>query len=496
MLFASSTALAAANATGQPTSSQSPELQALIAAGGGGFSPAILNLVGGAPDSGDGNDGLPHINTRLGGPESEAGVGEVTVTSACQPPAQSDEEWGFWLVESDFYGEYYERTDFFQGDEGFDEIQVSGFQVGFEGGFVSCGSAELGFRVRIYSDLAGEPGTLLMDEQVNSTGVPGPMTYAGTEATRLYTWSLPLSAPQNIQRGWLSIQAIGGDCYFGQLTSVEGTDSHSLFKNGASSTWASQGFDLNYCLISHAPTAPACQVASQPNENWGFWLTDGVFGPRAERFQVDGVIGSVDLTGTSVAWNGVAWQSCNDFTEEFHVTFHADDNGSIGEQVSEFTLTTTGTPTGTPYFWSFPFISRTYQLQLPVPLQLYTGWLEIEAVAAPGCWFAWLNSQNGDGSSLVWNNNTQTWRGFNQDFAFCLNTIACPPVNDVRMSHLNGTLTLSWDAIPGATDYRILTAKTPYEPFTALDITTGGSTTWSVSMDSGMEFYKIVAVCP
>ena len=496
LLGATGLASASTGTTPVPTAERSPVLDAIIANNGGGFFPDVLAFTGSGPVATDGDSGLPHINTRIGGPDGAAGVGEPTISSACQPPAQISEEWGFWLVEEDFYGQSYERTDFFLSPDGFDEIQISGFKVGFEGGFITCSEQATNFHVRVYSDLNGLPGTVLLDTHISAVGQPGEVTYGGTEVTRLYTWSLPMESFQNVQRGWLSIQATGGGgCFFGQLTSAEGMDGQSLFKNGAEANWESQNFDLNYCLLSHTVAAPSCQNASLPSENWGFWLTTGAFGPRAERFQVDGLLESVTLTGSSVTWNGVSWMSCNNQTENFHVTLHTDVDGAIGTPVAEFTVTTEGVSNGQVYYWTAPFFSRDYVLELPTPLNLRTGWLEVEAIAAPNCWFAWLNSQNGDGSSLVWNSNTQAWRNFSQDFAFCTATVACAPVDQVNMSAANGSLNLSWVAIPGATDYRVLSAKTPYEVFTPLAESTGGANSYTVTLDGTMEFYKIVAIC-
>lgn len=393
LLLLGTATLAGATAAGGgvPTADRSPALDAIIAANGGGFFPEILVYTGSGPVATDGEDGLPHINTRIGGPADALGVGEPTLTSSCQPPAQLDEEWGFWLVEDDFYGQHYERCDYFLSPEGFDEVQISGFQVGFEGGFVTCSQGPVSFRVRVYSDINGQPSSLLLDQTVAAVGVPGPVTYAGTEVTRLYTWTLPLSGNFDIQRGWLSVQATGGgDCFVGQLTSAEGMDNHSLFKNGADAAWEAQSFDLNYCLVSHTIAAPSCQTASLPSQNWGFWLTDGAFGPRAERFQVDGLLESVSLTGSSVAWNGVSWQSCNNFNNTFYLTFYSDVNGAIGSPVASYTLSTAGESNGQVYYWTSPFFSRDYTLELPTPLNLRTGWLSVRAVASSGCWFAWL----------------------------------------------------------------------------------------------------------
>jgi hypothetical protein len=490
------TAGAVTESGGQPTADRSPVLDAIIAANGGGFFPEILYYTGSGPVATDGEDGLPHINTRIGGPGDAAGVGETTITSACQPPAQINEEWGFWLVEDDFYGEHYERCDFFLAPEGFDEVQLSGFQVGFEGGFVTCSQAAVQFRVRVYGDVNGQPSSLLLDQTISAVGQPGEVTYAGTEVTRLYTWTLPLVQNFDIQRGWLSIQATGGgDCFVGQLTSAEGMDGHSLFKNGSEATWESQNFDLNYCLVSHSIAAPSCQPASTPAENWGFWLTDGAFGPRAERFQVDGLLESVTLTGSSVAWNGVSWQGCNNQNSTFHLTFYSDDNGSIGQPVASYTLNTAGESNGQVYYWTAPFFSRDYLLELPTPLNLRTGWVSVRAVASSGCWFAWLNSQTGDGSSLVWNSNTQAWRSFSEDFAFCTATVACPPVDQVNLSTFNGVITLDWLPLPNAVDYQVMSSKNPYGSFSPVEGTTGGATSYSVPMDGTMDFFKVVAIC-
>lgn len=114
------------------------------------------------------------------------------------------------------------------------------------------------------------------------------------------------------------------------------------------------------------------------------------------------------------------WGQCLDDPMVFDVRLYKDASGAPGAVVYSGTFSLTGTLAASVGYPQFDLYEYTATLETPVTLQ--RGWISI---AGPGsCWFAWMNSADGDGRSrLSWSLLPSAW-GF--DLALCLMTDFAP----------------------------------------------------------------------
>jgi hypothetical protein len=106
-----------------------------------------------------------------------------------------------------------------------------------------------------------------------------------------------------------------------------------------------------------------------------------------------GVGGTIE----AVSWWGLDLDNIggNDFIEcdeadpTFNIAFHENAGGVPGAPVCSYTVTATRTPTGIFYLGAE---LNEYSTGLPVPCVLVNGWISIEGLGDPECWFLWMSA--------------------------------------------------------------------------------------------------------
>lgn len=85
-------------------------------------------------------------------------------------------------------------------------------------------------------------------------------------------------------------------------------------------------------------------------------------------------------------------------THEFTISIHSNDEGVPGPAVYYSTVSVT--PSAGPSLYKNNYPLKHYKLELPAPIALSSGWIGIESVSSEENCFFWLNSDEGNGSSL------------------------------------------------------------------------------------------------
>jgi hypothetical protein len=80
---------------------------------------------------------------------------------------------------------------------------------------------------------------------------------------------------------------------------------------------------------------------------------------------------------------------CDEPDPTFNIAFHVNAGGVPGAQVCSYTLTATRTPTGILYLGAE---LNEYSVALPDPCVLVNGWISIEGLGDPECWFLWMSA--------------------------------------------------------------------------------------------------------
>lgn len=143
----------------------------------------------------------------------------------------------------------------------------------------------------------------------------------------------------------------------------------------------------------------AAQSPHQPNNSWEFGSSEASSPfTRYDNFaSVPGPIESITFYGVDLKpLGGSNFAECVESDTTFTITFHADAGGVPGDALITFTQVATRTPTGVMYL--FAEINQ-YTFTLPTPLPITQGWISIVGAGDEGCWFLWLSSADGDGSS-------------------------------------------------------------------------------------------------
>ncbi len=117
---------------------------------------------------------------------------------------------------------------------------------------------------------------------------------------------------------------------------------------------------------------------------------------RYESYEVTGQISSLRFWGLNAYNDGSGWSSCEEQPTPLEIKFYEDNAGMPGAVVCEYEVSATGVLTGDEYS-GFPL----YQYDVLVaPCSLMSGWVSIQGTGEPTCWFMWMNSSVGDGTSL------------------------------------------------------------------------------------------------
>lgn len=103
------------------------------------------------------------------------------------------------------------------------------------------------FRIRIYADDDGQPGTVLCEYNVSLPGIPVNEPYAPGEDT-LFQYETPLSPPCAVADGWISVVGADSDnCVFFWAASPFGDDHFATFRHDTL-YGGLFGQDLSFCL--------------------------------------------------------------------------------------------------------------------------------------------------------------------------------------------------------------------------------------------------------
>jgi hypothetical protein len=131
-----------------------------------------------------------------------------------------------------------------------------------------------------------------------------------------------------------------------------------------------------------------------------FVSEDGAGLARWDRY--DGVAGTIERLrwwGLDLAYDGEVFTECEETDSTFRIVLAEDDAGEPGFSVCSVELPVQRTPTG---IVAGGFELNQYDVSLPEPCVLPTGWLSIGGLGDPDCWFLWMGSSEGDGPSVCY----------------------------------------------------------------------------------------------
>ncbi len=134
---------------------------------------------------------------------------------------------------------------------------------------------------------------------------------------------------------------------------------------------------------------------------------------RYENFtNVKGPIDELLWWGLDLHFTGSGWMECEETGNVFYIDFHKDAGGIPGELICSYKLDVTRTPTGLDYEGTE---LNEYSVILPEPCVLTNGWISIQGIGDPECWFLWMSAGMGysycEGCKPTW----QDW-----DLSICL----------------------------------------------------------------------------
>ncbi len=166
------------------------------------------------------------------------------------------------------------------------------------------------------------------------------------------------------------------------------------------------------------------QTAHMPDDGWSAGTSefdvDGANLLRADKFV--GASGEVcDLHWYGfMLYLGADWANCVDSDPAFEIKFFEDAGSAPGAELCRYTVYPTITGTGLLYHSIYQFELQYFEVptldpccQVPA-----NGWVSIQGLGDASCWFLWISSPDGDGSSYFNNNGTPEAYGY--DNAFCL----------------------------------------------------------------------------
>ena len=195
------------------------------------------------------------------------------------------------------------------------------------------------------------------------------------------------------------------------------------------------GSPLVYCPADTINNPPIGQPPMFPAEAWLFGVSEAaVDNTQYERFvAVDGPICDVHFWGFNI--QGITRRGAPGCVEDpmtFEINFYEDvpaRRGALtmpGPLVCSYTVTLSGVDTGLTYgLWPL----YAYETQLAPCCDMSTGWVSIQGISDPSCWFYVVSSNDGDG--LHWRNSVGSWMLEYWDVAVCLTPQACPPEDGV-----------------------------------------------------------------
>jgi hypothetical protein len=114
-------------------------------------------------------------------------------------------------------------------------------------------------------------------------------------------------------------------------------------------------------------------------------------------------------------YDGAQWVECDEDPMTFDINFYTDVGGQPGAVACSYTLAVPRT-----YFGDYGGRDLfEYATTLDPCCTLTDGWVSIQGLDGdPNCWFLWLTSGVGDGTSLIWDGSTL--EPYESDLSLCL----------------------------------------------------------------------------
>jgi len=192
----------------------------------------------------------------------------------------------------------------------------------------------------------------------------------------------------------------------------------------------------NYTLTcdSACPHRPGCppdtslfaQYPHLPEETWSGILSEVSQGLRAyENYWVETPILDFHFWGLNVA-SGTS-DSCREDPMPFSIGFFPDSAGyPASAAICSYEVNLAPTATGLRYF----LLGRTFEMlyystDLTPPCSLLSGWVSVQGVGNPNCWFLWISSPIGNRASLRWEDEYEEYYPMPFDLAVCLTAPPC-----------------------------------------------------------------------
>ena len=194
---------------------------------------------------------------------------------------------------------------------------------------------------------------------------------------------------------------IGACCFDDGTCSVMGNDT-CVNSNG---TYQGDGTSCspNPCPQPQ-PDCPTDSLYAQGPEfdDWNAGTSDVEAGfKRYDNFTDGGEVCDLHFWGMNLEYIPYyGFFECTEDPMTFDITFYADGGGQPGAETCTYTVAAPGPITWTVYdFYGNPYSIHEYNIDLPTCCVMPTGgWVSIEGTGG-SCWFLWLNSADGDGTS-------------------------------------------------------------------------------------------------
>ena len=167
------------------------------------------------------------------------------------------------------------------------------------------------------------------------------------------------------------------------------------------------------------------QTAHMPDDGWSAGTSEADTGSgetllRADKFvDVSGEVCDIHWYGFML-YLGSDWAQCTDSDPAFEIKFYEDGGSAPGAELCRYTVYPTITGTGLLYHSSYQFELQYFEVPSLDPCCTVdpNGWVSIQGLGDTTCWFLWMSSPNGDGSSYF--NNNGTVESYAYDNSFCL----------------------------------------------------------------------------
>jgi hypothetical protein len=170
-----------------------------------------------------------------------------------------------------------------------------------------------------------------------------------------------------------------------------------------------------------SPTCPDGSLVSQPASVEG-QATAGISEQSAGYLRYENYtcleskpISKVRFWGLSLHWDGASWSACSEDPMTFQVKFYPDVGGLPGAAVYSEDLSLDAADTGL-LFNGYPL--HQYEGTLSPACSQNSGWVSIQGIEGPNCWFLWMSSPDGDHSSLVDDGTGPVFKPY--DLSLCL----------------------------------------------------------------------------